>query len=188
MALLGGEIQAAMKHFVTPVLGCFLALTGCADWKVSASSPSPDGKTIAQIEVALAGTPVDNRTRVLIRNGSGGGLPKPVYVVEADNAIVGYTRLRWTDANHLQVSLCEATSFHVNAENMRNPPFLDAGKGDGIGVANAVWVEVLNSPTQSRRGRVSREATTHREPLSRVGGTIHRLCIDQRTAGNIVFR
>ena len=105
---------------------------------------APDGKTIAQIEVSLAGASSKNRTRVVIKNGTGDGLPQPVYVVEADSAIVGFTRLHWSDANHLQVSLCEATSYRVKAENVRNPVYLDAGRRDGIGVLNAIWVEVVN--------------------------------------------
>jgi hypothetical protein len=133
-----------MKHQSLAVFAALLALTACSDWKASMSRPSPDGKTIAQVEVALAGAPADNRTRVVIRNGVGGGLPKSVKVVEADNAIVGYTRLRWTDANHLEVSLCDATSFHVVAENMREPAYLSAGRADGVGLPNAVWVDVLN--------------------------------------------
>lgn len=138
------EIHVGMKHLLAPMFGCFLTLTACADWNASVSSPSPDGETIAQVEVALAGAPADNKTRVLIRNGRGGGLPKPVVVVEANNAIVGYTRLHWTDSDHLQVALCDATSFRVEAENMREPAYLDAGKDDGTGVLNAVWVEVVN--------------------------------------------
>jgi hypothetical protein len=81
---------------------------------------------------------------VVIRNGIGGTLPKPVEVVDARNAIVGFTRLHWSDANHLQVALCDATSFHVVAENMRDPGYLDVGRADGAGLTNAVWVEVVN--------------------------------------------
>lgn len=105
---------------------------------------APDGKTEAQVEVSLAGAPAGNRTRVIIKNGRGGELPAPVYVVEANNAIVGYTSLHWSDANHLKISLCDATSYRVQAENMRDPAYLDSGRGDGIGVPNAVWVEVVN--------------------------------------------
>jgi hypothetical protein len=133
-----------MKHQFLPACAALLALTACSDWKASAFRPSPDGKTIAQVEVAMAGAPADNRTRVVIRNGVGGRLPKSVNVVEADNSIVGYTRLRWTDANHLEVSLCDATSFHVIAENMREPAYVSGGRADGVGLPNAVWVDVVN--------------------------------------------
>lgn len=122
----------------------FLGLQGCADWKPSVSLAAPDQKTITQIEISLAGTPAGNDTRVLLKNGAGGSLPKAVYVVNAKDAIVGYTRLRWLDSSHLQVSLCEATSYEVTTENMRDPPYLNSGKGDGIGVTNAIWVEVEN--------------------------------------------
>lgn len=81
---------------------------------------------------------------MVIRNGAGGELPESVNVVEADNAIVSYTRLRWADASHLEVALCDATSFRVIAENMRESAYVSAGRADGIGLPNAVWVEVLN--------------------------------------------
>jgi hypothetical protein len=71
-------------------------------------------------------------------------LPEPVKVVEAKDAIVDFTRLRWLDADHLQVALCAATSFHVVAENMREPAYVSAARDDGIGLPNAVWVEVVN--------------------------------------------
>jgi hypothetical protein len=71
-------------------------------------------------------------------------LPEAVQVVEADNAIVKYTRLRWLDANHLEVALCAATSFSVVAENMRDPAYIDAGRGDEVGLPNTVWVAVVN--------------------------------------------
>lgn len=133
-----------MKQRLLPVIGVFFALSACSDWKAAPPLASPDGKTIAQIEVALAGAPANNRTRVVLRNGPGGTLPKPVDIVEAKDAIVGSTRLQWADGNHLQVTLCDATSFNVIAENMREPAYLDAGRADGTGLPNAVWVEVVN--------------------------------------------
>jgi hypothetical protein len=133
-----------MKVALAGLLGSLIALSACADWKASGSSKAPDGRTIAEIQVSLAGAPADNRTRIVIRNGNGGGLPEPVYAVEAKNAIVGFTRLRWVDANHLQVTLCDATSYHVRSENLRNPPYLDSDGNDGTGDPNAVWVEVIN--------------------------------------------
>src|SRR4051794_32641012 len=117
-----------MKLGHVVAISAALALSACADWKPASTSTAPDRKTVAQIEVALAGAPASNRTRVVIRNGTGGSLPKPVYVVEADDAIVGFTRLRWSDSNHLLVMLCEATSYRVEAENLRDPPSLDVGR------------------------------------------------------------
>jgi hypothetical protein len=133
-----------MRSRTLLIFSPLLALSACEDWQPSRSSPSPDGKTIAHVEVSLAGAPADNRTRIVISNGSGGTLPKPVDVVEADNAIVGRTRVRWTDDTHLEVALCNATSFHVIAENRREPSYIDSGRTDGVGLQNAVWVDVMN--------------------------------------------
>jgi hypothetical protein len=133
-----------MMQRLLPMIAVFLALSACSDWNASASLASPDGRTIAQIEVALAGAPANNRTRVVIRNGTGGTLPKSVEVVEAKDAIVGFTRLRWLDRDNLQVALCDATSFNVVAENMREPAYVSAGRANGTGSPNAVWVEVVN--------------------------------------------
>lgn len=133
-----------MKLGPAAAISAALGLVACADWKPVDASTAPDGKAVAQIEVALAGASASNKTRVVVRSGTEGELPKPVYVVEADGAIVDRTRLRWSDANHLLVTLCDAKSYRVEAENLRNPPFVDAGRGDGTGVPNAVWVEVVN--------------------------------------------
>lgn len=81
---------------------------------------------------------------MVIKNGNGGNLPKSIYVVEADGAIVDRTSLQWMDANHLRVTICEATSYRVEARSWREPPFVDAGRGDRIGIENAVWVDVIN--------------------------------------------
>jgi hypothetical protein len=121
-----------------------IALQGCEKWQPTASMIAPDHKTVALVEVSFAGAPAGNETRVAIKNGTGGTLPEPVYVVEANNSIVGHTRLRWLDADHLQVTLCEATAYRVRTENLRDPAYRDAGRGDGAGVPNAVWVEVEN--------------------------------------------
>lgn len=126
------------------ITSLFFLMSSCADWKPSESSVAPGGKTIAQIEVSLAGAPADNKTRVVIKNGLGGSLPEPVYVVEANNAIIGHTRLRWADADHLQVVLCDATSYRLTTENYRYPAYLDVVRADGTGDPNAVWVEVVN--------------------------------------------
>ena len=134
-------------------LSFVVVLSGCAEWQSAGSLTAPDGATVAQVEVALAGAPAGNRTRVVLKNEARGGLLAPGNVVEADNAIVGFTRLHWSDADHLRVTLCEATSFKVSAENLRDPPFIDVGRSDGEGVTNAVWVEVVNlaySETEKR--------------------------------------
>lgn len=142
-------------------IGCLiaLALSGCAEWKPASSVTSPDGRTIAELEVALAGASAGNRTRVTIRNGADGGLLAPVQVVEADNVIVGFTKLRWLDADYLEVTVCEATSFRVSAENFRDPPLISTGEGDGEGVPNAVRVELRNlTYSASQRRCVPRKA------------------------------
>ena len=130
-----------MKTDLIAAIGAAVALSSCGTWQPGTSSVAPDKKTVAQIEVSLAGAPAANRTRVVIKNGAGGTLPQPVYVVEAANAIVDRIRLQGLDANHLQVSLCEATTYRVRTENLRDPGYLDAGRGDA---PNAVWVEVEN--------------------------------------------
>ena len=133
-------MRLALPVFVLAAFG----ITGCADWKPSGSATSPNGKTVAQIEVALAGASSSNRTRVVIKNGKGGSLPKPIYVVEADGAIVDRTNLRWTDANRLLVTLCDATNYRVESRTLGEPTYVDAGRGDGTGVENAIWVDVVN--------------------------------------------
>jgi hypothetical protein len=133
-----------MKLFRRTTLLSILAVHGCANWTPSTSLTAPDGKTVAKVEVSLAGTPAGDDTRIVLRNGSGGGLPAPVLAVEAENAIVAYTQLRWLDSNHLLVSICEATTYRVKTENLRDPAYIDAGKADGTGVPNAVWVDVEN--------------------------------------------
>ena len=133
-----------MKLAQSAVIVGLFSLQGCADWKPTTATSAPDRKTVAQIEVSLAGTPAGNFTRIVLKNGPGGELPKPVIVVEAHDAIVGFTRLSWLDSDHLHVRLCDATYYTVRTENLRDPGYLDSGKGDGVGIPNAVWVEVKN--------------------------------------------
>lgn len=142
---LGSDVvRQAMADARHLAIGATVLLAACGSWEGRTSAVAPDGKAIAQIEVKLRGASSSNLTRVILRNGRGGSLPRPVYVVEADGAIVDFTTLRWAGADRLIVALCDATSYRVTAENLRNPPIIDVGREDGTGDVNRIKVDVVN--------------------------------------------
>jgi hypothetical protein len=125
-------------HFLCCLVG-IVPLTACGTWEPSRQARSPDGAAVARVEVKLRGTSGSNLTKIHLDNGRDGSLISPGEVVSADGAIVGATRISWSDPNELRVILCEARAYQVRARVQRDPVTRNDGSENAISINVENW-------------------------------------------------
>lgn len=124
-----------------------LLLCSCGEWQAANQLQSPDGASLATVEVKRRGASSTNLTRVSVTNATGGKVLDPGYILTADGAIVSHTRLAWDGPDLLSITLCEAISFEVRSRLLREP----VTRADGS--ENAIHVDVINQRYSEREKR-----------------------------------